>query len=141
MDGNPWGYWYSVDWFQINEDLDLANETINGSNSPLNPLYYNQAGIDRLQNVAIQTASTGIGYGLALGNVIKTKLPIAQFITNLNNGAYAGNLVINAEPFADYTAENPSDYAIGRYAGLAMVVTPARGFAAIYLNITGPNFA
>jgi hypothetical protein len=117
MDGRDFTYWYSVDWMQINVALDLTNAIINGSNNPVNPLYYNQAGIDTLQSVSQDTANTGISYGLAVS-------PIS----------------ITATSFQAYTQTNPSDYAIGRYAGLAMSYTPARGFESIIFNITVTDF-
>jgi hypothetical protein len=67
LDGNPFNYWYSVAWTAINLELDLANEIINGSNTTVNPLYYEQNGIDRLQRRALKTLRNGISYGLILG--------------------------------------------------------------------------
>jgi hypothetical protein len=138
QDSNPFGYWYSADWMTINLNLNLSNEVINGSNNPLAPLYYDQNGINRLQNRAVQTANQAITNGLALGNVIATTLPALQFAANFEAGLYAGQLAINAEPFAVYTAENPSAYATGTYGGIAIVYTPLRGFTQIlvYLNLT-----
>ncbi|MCV5403834.1 hypothetical protein OFM88_30215, partial [Escherichia coli] len=72
LDGNPFNYWYSVAWTAINLELDLANEIINGSNTTVNPLYYEQKGIDRLQRRALKTLRNGISYGLILGRVIDT---------------------------------------------------------------------
>lgn len=137
-DGNSWNFWYSVDWAQINIDQNVANEVINGSAGSLNPLYYDQSGIDRLQNRAVQTAKTGVSSGLGNGQVVATKLPIQQFLANYNAGLYAGQIVINAEPFVAYTSENPSDYGIGKYAGLSAIWIPARGFLNIFfaLNAT-----
>lgn len=111
-EGNDFTYWYSVDWVQINAQIALANEIINGSNNPINPLYYNQSGIDRLQNRAQSVLNTGVVYGLVNGN------PVVQ-----------------AVPFKRYTKDNPNDYAIGRYAGLAVEYTPMRGFTRIIFNI------
>lgn len=141
MDGNPWNFWYSVDWMQINSAIALSNETINGSATSLNPLYYDQDGIDRLQNRLIQTGNQAVTYGLALGQVVATKLPINQFLTNFNSGLYTGQLVINAEPFNAYVAENPSDYSVGKYAGFAAVYPPLRGFLNIFFNLTAVTFA
>ena len=137
-DGNPFNYWYSADWFVINVNLNLSNEVINGSNNPLAPLYYDQNGINRLQNRAVATGNQAITNGLALGNVIATTLPALQFAANYEAGVYAGQLAINAEPFSVYTTENPSAYATGTYGGLACVYTPLRGFKQIlfYLNLT-----
>lgn len=117
MDGRDFTYWYSVDWMQINVALDLTNAIINGSNNPTNPLYFNQAGIDTLQSVSQDTANTGISYGLAVSPI-----------------------TVTAVSFATYTTQNPSDYKIGRYAGLAMSYTPARGFESIIFNITVTDF-
>lgn len=134
-DGNQWNFWYSVDWAQINMSLALANEVINGSATTLNPLYYNQNGIDRLQNRVLAVARQGVSAGLGNGQVIGTKLPIEQFLANFNAGAYAGQIVVNAEPFAVYTRENPSDYGIGKYAGLSAVWIPQLGFQNIFFNL------
>jgi|AGFS01.1.fsa_nt_gi hypothetical protein len=111
-DGNDMTYWYSVDWVQINVDMMLANAVINGSNNPINPLYYNQDGIDRLQQVAQGVFNTGISYGLVNGQT-----------------------PVNAIPFKTYVKDNPNDYGIGRYAGLSATYTPMRGFVEIIFNI------
>ncbi|MBJ9210652.1 hypothetical protein I5481_02080 [Citrobacter freundii] len=111
-DGNDMTYWYSVDWVQINVDMQLANTVINGSNNPINPLYYNQDGIDRLQQVAQGVFNTGVSYGLVNGQP-----------------------VVDAVPFRQYVKTNPNDYGIGRYAGLSAVYTPMRGFTEIIFNI------
>lgn len=139
-DGNPFNYWYSIDWTQINLNLDLSNEIINGSNNSLAPLYYNQPGINRLQNRAAGTAKRAISYGLALGTVVTTQLPAAQFAAAVAAGTYNGFFVINAEPFSAYNAENPNDYAIGKYAGLSAGFTPARGFEMLIVNLNVTNF-
>jgi len=140
MDGNPWNYWYSVDWIQINLDLNLANAIINGSNNVINPLYYNQAGINALQAVATSTFSTAVAYGLANGSILDVQLPVATFNQNYASGLYAGQLVINAEPFLVYSTENPNDYALGRYAGFAAVYTYQRGFESIVFNVNVSSF-
>ncbi|MDH1321192.1 hypothetical protein N5C39_22750 [Enterobacter bugandensis] len=111
-DGNDMTYWYSVDWVQINVDMMLANAVINGSNNPINPLYYNQDGIDRLQQVAQGVFNTGVSYGLVNGQT-----------------------PVNAVPFKTYIKNNPNDYGIGRYAGLSATYTPMRGFVEIIFNI------
>ncbi|HCL6004033.1 hypothetical protein N5D10_11210 [Citrobacter freundii] len=111
-DGKDMTYWYSVDWVQINVDMQLANAVINGSNNPINPLYYNQDGIDRLQQVAQGVFDTGVSYGLVNGQT-----------------------PVNAIPFKVYVKDNPNDYNIGRYAGLSATYTPMRGFTSIIFNI------
>lgn len=140
LDGNPFNYWYSVAWTAINLELDLANEIINGSNTAVNPLYYEQRGIDRLQNRALKTLRNGISYGLILGQVIGTKLTQSDFNAEYEKGTYAGNAVINAVPFSNYASLNPSDYAAGKYAGLSAVMTPRRGFESITFNVNVTNF-
>lgn len=134
-DGNVWNFWYSVDWAQINMAQAIANEVINGSASSINPLYYNQPGIDRLQNRVIKTANQGVSSGLGNGQVVATKLPIAQFLANYNAGLYAGQIVVNAEPFRAYSQENPNDYGIGKYAGLSCVWVPQLPFVNIFFNL------
>jgi len=134
-DGNFWNFWYSVDWAQINMDLALANEVINGSATSVNPLYYNQQGIDRLQNRAARIATAGISYGLGNGQVVLTKLSSAQFQSNYNAGLYAGQIVINAEPFSTYTSENPGDYGQGKYAGISCIWIPQLPFLNIIFSL------
>lgn len=116
-DGNDATYWYSVDWAQINLDLDLANAVINGSNNPINPLYYNQEGINRLQAVAQATMSRGVSYGLVLAPV-----------------------TVDAIPFATYVTDHPSDYSTGTYSGLSVTYTPSRGFTEIIFNLNVSQF-
>lgn len=140
-DGNPFNYWYTVAWSIVNINLDLSNEIINGSNTTVNPLYYNPRGIDRLQQRAARTLINGVSYGLILGQVISVQLDTEPFIDNFNNGDYTGNAVINAVPFADYTLANPSDYQIGQYNGLTAIITPARGFEQIIFNLNVTNIA
>ncbi|MCU5774723.1 DUF3383 domain-containing protein [Erwiniaceae bacterium BAC15a-03b] len=111
-DGNDMTYWYSVDWVQINVDRMLANAVINGSNNPINPLYYDQDGIDRLQMVAQGVFNTGIACGLVNGLT-----------------------PVNAVPFKSYVTHHPDDYGTGRYAGLSASYTPMRGFVEIIFNI------
>lgn len=117
MDGRDATYWYSVDWVQINIDIDLSNEIINGSNNPINPLYYNQDGINRLQARAQATMNRGISYGLVLAPVR-----------------------VAAVSFPTYIIDNPNDYPIGKYAGLSVSYTPARGFVEIIFNVNVTDF-
>lgn len=139
-DGNPWNYWYSIDWLDIQAQIALANAVINGSNNPLAPLYYDQPGINTLQGVLAGVVQNGVTYGLAAGAVKQVALSAAEFTANFEAGLYLGQLVINAEPFLVYTAENSGDFAIGKYAGFAVTWTPARGFTQIIVSITATNF-
>lgn len=140
MDGRPFNYWYSVDWMAINVKQSLANATINGSNNPINPLYYNQNGIDRLQQAAAATAGNAVTFGLALGKVLQVGLSGPDFSEQLDAGAYIGNIVINAVPFTTYTADNPSDYREGVYDGISITYPPARGFESITVDINVTDF-
>lgn len=134
-DGNPFNFWYAGDWVQLNIKLNLANEVINGSATSINPLYYDQQGIDRLQNRAYQTLGVAISSGLGNGTLKKTKLPTQTFQNNYNAGLYIGQIVINADPFQDYVNNNPSDFPVGIYRGLTCVFTPNRGFKQIIFQL------
>lgn len=140
LDGKPANYWYSVAWAIINLELDLANEIINGSNTSVNPLYYDQQGIDRLQKRGLKTFRTGISYGLIIGTGISTRLTNQQFVDNFNNGDYAGEAVINAIPYQQYVSDNPTAYQDGSYGGFTGVMTPRRGFESITFNLNVTNF-
>jgi hypothetical protein len=140
MDGNDFTYWYSVDWHQINIALKVTNAIINGSNNPINPLYYNQEGINRLQSVIASTVNQGVTFGLGLFTAIQTSLDGPVLDLALDNETYAGNAIVNAVPFITYSLENPSDYKIGRYAGFSVVYTPARGFTNVVINLVVSQF-
>ena len=135
MDGHDFTYWYAVDNVQINGELNVANEIINGSNSPINPLYYNQPGVDRLQNRLAATMRTETGYGLVLGTVILTKLDSVTLQNNFANGLYLGQTVVNAVPFQTYVNANPTNYQSGIYNGLQVIATIQTGFKQILINI------
>lgn len=139
QDGNTFNYWYAADNVQLNLDLNLANEIINGSNNPQAPLYYDQPGIDRLQRRMVQTLQTAISAGLLTGQILILKLPAAVYAQNYASGQYEGYLPVNAEPFITYSNENPNDYAIGKYAGLSTVIIPKRGFGQITVNLVITN--
>jgi hypothetical protein len=117
MDVREATYWYSVDWVQINIHLALANEIINGSNNPINPLYYDQQGVDRLTARAQATMNEAITDGLALSPATVVAVPFYFYVTN-----------------------NPSDYRTGTYNGLAVTYTPKRGFTSITFNINVTDF-
>lgn len=140
MDGQDFTYWYSVDWIQINIDISIANAIINGSNNPINPLYYNQDGINRLQAVAAQVVASGVAFGLVLGQPVQTSLDAQTLDDGINNGKYANLSVINALPFLLYSKLNPGDYKIGNYGGFAVVYVPARGFIHIVFNVNVSQF-
>jgi hypothetical protein len=138
LDGNDFTYWYSVDWIQLNTDQALANAVINGSNNPLNPLYYDQNGINVLQDVVVQTVQDAITFGLANGTVARAALDGPVFEQALDAGNYIDQDVVNAVPFITYVTENPSAYKTGSYGGLSLVYIPQRGFTQIlfFINVT-----
>lgn len=136
LDGNQVNFWYSIDWTQINCDLNVTNAVINGSNNKLNPLWYNQQGINTLQGVVGSTVKTGIGAGLILGALTLVELDPQTFALNVENGVYSGQAVVNAVPFATYLAANPSNYKTGVYGGLYVACTPQTGFQQIIINLT-----
>lgn len=115
-DVRPWNYWYAVDWMIVNEQQALAAAVINGANDPTNPLYYNQPGINTLQKVAQNQYNRAVQFGMA----------------------QPGG-VVTAIPFSTYVAQNPGDYAIGKYAGLALTFVPLRGFEQIILNLVASD--
>jgi hypothetical protein len=135
LDGNDFQIWYSIDWVQINADIDVSNEVINGANNPANPLFYNQPGINRLQARAAATVKTGVSYGLVFGGPVQTELVPNDLQTAMNAGTYAGASIVNADPLTDYVATNPDDYQARTYAGLTLVYTPQEGFAKIVFNV------
>lgn len=116
-DGKQFQYWYSVDWVEINLDVTLSNTVINGSNNPINPLYYDQPGINRLLASALAVMKNAVTFGLALGPV-----------------------TVTAIPFVDYIEENPSDYEAGIYGGIAVSYTPQKGFIQIIVNVNVSGF-
>ena len=140
LDGRPWNYWWSADYAQINLALNLANAVINGSNTPLNPLYLNQAGITALEGHAASTMTTMITVGLALGRVVQTQLDGPSYAAALDVGTFAGQAAVNAVPFAAYYAINESQYKLGQYGGLSVVYAPLRGFDQITVNFVITDF-
>ena len=139
-DGRDFLYWWSVDYTQIYAKINLTNEVINGSNNPVNPLYYDQQGINRLQARLAQQMNSEIAYGLAVGTVVQTELSGQDFQAALNANSFSAQAVINAIPFVSYTTANPSDYRIGRYAGLSLIYIPTRGFEQILVNLVVSDF-
>jgi hypothetical protein len=139
-DLRPFNYWYSVDWMQITADEAVANAIINGSNNPINPLYLNQDGINRLQAVLAATVTSGVTFGLVLGQVVQTEMNGPDFGQALDAGAFLGQAVVNAVPFVDYYTANPDDYAVGVYNGFSITFTPLRGFESITININVTDF-
>ena len=140
MDGNDFTYWYSVDWVQINADLTLSNVVEQGSNNPVNPVNYNQDGINRLQSALAAMAANGVSFGLILGVPTQVELIGTDLASAIDAGTFSNQTIVNAVPFIPYSQQNPGDYKIGRYAGLSLVYVPARGFTAIVFNVVVSNF-
>lgn len=139
-DGNDFSYWYSVDWIQLNGQQAVANAVINGSNDSLNPLWYSQDGINRLQDVLVGTFKSAVTFGLSTGTVTRTALSTQDFTTAFNNGTFAGQNVVNAVPFLPYLQNAPGDYKLGRYAGLSGIYIPSRGFKQIIFGVLVTDF-
>lgn len=116
MDGNQAMFWYAVDWYQIQMKQAQANAILNASNQNP-PIVYNQQGINALETVAQQVGNSSVSFGLML------------------------SVVLTAQSFATYTAQNPSNYAAGIYGGFAATVTPQLGFGSITFNIDATTFA
>jgi hypothetical protein len=137
--GVDFTWWYSADWAQINSDQTAANIVINGSNNPLNPLLYNQSGINTLQDGIVNLIKNAVSFGLAAGTVVHSALSAQAFSTAVADEQFAGNCVVNAVPYATYIAQNPNDYAIGKYGGLSVLYIPQNGFKQIIFNVTVTN--
>lgn len=143
-DGNGFLYWYSVDSVQLYSDENLANTVINGSNNRVNPLYYSQDGINRLQDSEYATIESLASWGLANGTqIVRTSFPASSapgsnqmsLTDALDSGNYDGQIVVNAEPYLPYLTENPGDYRIGKYGGLSVQFIPSQGFESVVLNL------
>jgi len=133
LDGNQFNFWYAYDWMQINGDLDVTNAVIVGSQN--GTLWNNQNGVTALQGVLAQTVSTGIGANLILGSLTLTELSQQAFLQNIENGAYPGQAVVNAVPWATYYGANPGNYKLGIYGGFQVAIIPQTGFQQIIVNI------
>lgn len=139
MDGSDFMEWYGADWIQIQLDLSLSNAIINGSNNPLNPLYYSQFGIETLQDVALGTCRNGVSFGCGNGTVVPSSLTGTALQAAIENGTFDGDIVVNAVPFVQYLEGSPGDYKIGRYAGLGVLWIVNRGFIEIQVNLSISN--
>jgi hypothetical protein len=128
-------WWWTIDWVQINLNLDISNAIINGSNNPLAPLYYEQDGINTLLGVMASTMKRAGQLGMVLGRIVQTELTPDILHANVVNGVYAGMCNCNAVPFLPYSLMNPSDYALGEYDGLSTLFIPRRGFIHILVVV------
>jgi hypothetical protein len=140
MDGHDYfNWWFTIDWVQINLNLNLSNAIINGSNNPLAPLYYNQPGIDYLETIAVGTMQDAQTFGMVLGRIVMTHLDGPALTNAINGEVFAGECDVNAVPFLNYTLANPGHYKIGEYDGLSVLFIPARGFIHILVNVVATD--
>jgi hypothetical protein len=140
LDGHDYfNWWYTIDWVQIEVNLDLSNAIINGSNNPLAPLYYNQDGINYLETVLFNTMQSASTFGMVVGKIEMTQLDGPELTNAIDSGQFAAKCDVNAVPFLNYTLANPGDYKIGEYDGLSTLFIPARGFIHILVNIVATD--
>lgn len=140
LDGHDYfNWWYTIDWVQINVNLNLSNAIINGSNNPLAPLYYNQDGINYLETVLFGTMQDAQTFGMVLGKIEMTQFDGPALSNAINSGVFAGACDVNAVPFINYTLANPGDYKVGEYDGLSTLFIPARGFIHILVNVVATD--
>lgn len=140
LDGHDYfNWWYTIDWVQIEINLDLSNAIINGSNNPLAPLYYNQDGINYLEVVLFGTMQSAQTFGMVLGKIEMTQFDGPDLTAAIFGGSFAGKCDVNAVPFLNYTLANPGDYKIGEYDGLSTLFIPARGFIHILVNVVASD--
>ena len=128
-------WWWTLDWIQIQANLDVSNRIINGSNDPLSPLYYDQTGIDALHSTLATTMQNASNFGMVVGTIMMSQLTGDQLQQAIDNGTYAGQCNVNAVPFLPYAQSKPSDYKIGEYDGLSTLFIPRRGFIHVLINI------
>jgi hypothetical protein len=140
INGRPMNYWYAIDWLQINAAVDVTAAVIEGSNNSSNPLVYNQPGINTLQGVLSGTCGRGNAAGILFGAPIQTELVPSDLAQALADFTYAGQTLVNADPFVDYVSTNPSDFPAGIYNGLFVQMTPNQGFESIGVAINVTDF-
>lgn len=116
--GDFFEYWYASDATAIRVHTALANAIVNGNGNALNPLKFDQRGIERLQQVAQVTLDSLVAAGVLLAS-----------------NQLTGTGIVNAVDFATYTTQNPSDYRADIYRGLSVTIIPARGFTHVTFNM------
>ena len=140
QDGEDFSWWYAVDYLQINAKQTAANIVINGSNNSVNPLWYSQDGINRLQDGEYQLLTNMAAYALTQAASVRTALDQQTFIDNLDSGLYTAQNVVNAVPLADYIAANPTQYAANTYGGLTIAFWAPQLFKHIIINVLVTNY-
>lgn len=140
LDAHDFSYWFQVDFVVIQLHLLLANYVLNnGPNNPVNPLGYNQDGIDRLQDVAVAFMQSACAFFVCQGTVTQASLTPTAFGQALDNDTYEDQNVINAVPFLPYSTLNPNDYSSGLYKGLTVVMIPQAFFQQIVVQLLVTN--
>jgi hypothetical protein len=132
-------WWWTIDWVQININLNLSNAIINGSNNPFAPLYYNQDGINFLETNLYNTMLSASTLGMVLGPLTMTGLNQPDLQNQILLGVFEGMCDVNAVQFVDYVNANPGHYKIGEYDGLSVLFIPARGFIHIMVSVTATD--
>jgi hypothetical protein len=140
MDGNDFSWWYAVDWLAITAQQTSAAVVIQGSNDPINPLWYSQDGINRLQDAEYQVLVQSSAYALSQGTAARANLDQQTFIDNLDAGDYVGQNVVNAVPFIDYITLNPSQYTANTYGGITIAFWAPQLFKHLIINVLVTNF-
>lgn len=112
-DGNAINLWYGADYASLSATRRLAQIIIEGSNNGVNPLFFDQQGINRLSAGVKQTLNKCIDVG-----------------------AIIGPIDVEAIDFATYALANPDLFKDGIYTGISFTVIPARGFNAITYVMT-----
>lgn len=139
-DGNDYfNWWWTIDWVQININLNLSNAIINGSNNPFAPLYYNQDGINFLETNLYNTMLSASTLGMVLGPITMTALNQPDLQNQILLGVFEGMCDVNGVQFVDYVNANPGHFKIGEYDGLSVLFIPARGFIHIMVSVTATN--
>jgi hypothetical protein len=132
-------WWWTIDWVQINIQLNLSNAIINGSNNPFAPLYYNQDGVDFLETNLYNTMLQASALGMVLGAITMTGYNQPDLQNNILLGTFEGMCDVNAVSFIDYVNANPTHYKIGEYDGLSVLFIPARGFIHILVQVVATD--
>jgi hypothetical protein len=128
-------WWWTIDWVQIQINVDLSNCIINGANDALAPLYYDQGGIDTLHACLTGTMINARAFGMVVGPIVMSGSTGDQLNTDIANGVYEGACNTNAVPFVPYSRSNPGHYKIGEYDGLSTLFIPKRGFIHVLVTV------
>ena len=128
-------WWWTIDWVQIQINIDLSNCIINGANNALAPLYYDQGGIDTLHACLTGTMVNARAFGMVVGPIVMSGSTGDQLETDIANGVYEGACNTNAVPFVPYAESNPGHYKIGEYDGLSTLFIPKRGFIHVLVTV------